>query len=517
VARGGVLCGKPVGSPARNGRANRNADVRRKNARSVDRTSTEGSEKASQNKEALTWLARDRAISLFRDEEGEACALIKLPGRRRIVEVQSKEFKDWLRALAWYELKWVPSGDPLRASIGTLEAIAKMEGPRYPLHVRCACRGEHIWIDLDGSRAIRASTEGWEIDNKPPILFRSFPDQKALPVPEKPDKGDVRQILRFVNLADDGTQLLLLCYLVVALVPGIPIPALVVHGVQGSAKTTLLRLIKRTIDPSVVDLRAGVKDEDEFALAASQTRLLYLDNVTLLPGWLSDAICRATTGAGHAKRKLYTNKESTLIRYRCACGISGINPASGKQDLLDRALMLSLNGIPPDTRRPEEDLIAEFDEVRPSILGGLLDSLVHALRVKPSLELAELPRMADFAMYGAAAAVALGRRAQDFLDAYQGNVRRQHEAAIDASPVGQTVEEFMSDRTSWQGSPAELLEYLTASAEGLKIRTNGKGWPGNPSWLMRRLKEVETTLTASGITIHRTHDGQQRLVTLRRD
>lgn len=81
---------------------------------------------------------------------------------------------------------------------------------------------------------------GWVIVDSPPIVFRRYNHQAAQmdPLPG----GELRDLFRFTNLANDSQGQLLLVVLASYLIPNIPHPVLVVHGPQGSAKRTLLRI-----------------------------------------------------------------------------------------------------------------------------------------------------------------------------------------------------------------------------------------------------------------------------------
>ena len=72
---------------------------------------------------------------------------------------------------------------------------------------------------------------------------------------------------------------------------------------------------------------------------------------------------------------------------------------------------------------------------RPRILGALLDVVSAAMAREPEVELDELPRMADFARWTAAAAPALGWDADGLLAAYARNRAAANETTLDASPL----------------------------------------------------------------------------------
>jgi 5S rRNA maturation endonuclease (ribonuclease M5) len=440
-----------------------------------------------------------QGIELFHDQRGDTFAAIPLERGQRITSLRSKAFAEWLGHLAWKDLGRAV-GTEQRASVqNVLSGKARYEGRQYDLHVRCAAHEGAFWLDLDGVRAVRVVPGEWEIVNDTPILFRPFHHQRAIPDPVH--GGDPRHVWAFVNLRDQDSKTLLLCYLVAALVPDIPIAALVIHGVQGSAKTTFQKIVKLLLDPSAVAIRGGVRGQDDFAIAASQNRVLFFDNLSSMPGWLSDALCRTVTGEGWSKRTLYTDDDSTVLEYRGVVGLSGINLVVDRADLLDRSLIMELEPVSPAQRMEERELWDDFETARPQIVGGLLDALARAMQVAPGIRLRARPRMADFARWGTAAAIGLRLSPGDFLDAYERNVGRQNEAALGASPVAQALMLFMKTQDHWMGTPAQLHGELDAVAGDPSVDTKSKRWPKSANWLSRRLKEVQPNLLAVGIQV----------------
>ncbi|MCK4414944.1 MAG: hypothetical protein KAY32_15525 [Candidatus Eisenbacteria sp.] len=440
-----------------------------------------------------------KGVELFHDQRGDSFAALPLDRGRKIVSLQSRRFGQWLARLAWTRLERPLNGEQLSSVRNVLSGMALFDGPQYQLDVRCAVRDDAIWIDLDGLRAVCVTPGNWEVVDEPPILFRPFPHQRPLPDPIR--GGDPSLVLPFVNLRHESDKSLLLVYLVVSLIANIPIVALIIHGVQGSAKTTMLKIIKAILDPSAVPVRGGVRDQTEFALAAFQNRVLFFDNLTSVPDWLSDALCRAVSGEGWSKRSLYTDEDSTILEYQGVIGLSGINLVAERADMLDRSLIVELEAVSPAQRMEERELWRDFEVARPQIFGGLLDALSRALQVEPGIMLRSRPRMADFARWGAAAAVGLRQSPGGFLRAYEQNVGRQNQAALEASPVAQALLAFMKGRDRWQGTPAELYEHLRQIGEEIGVDTRSKWWPKSSSWLSRRLKVVHPNLLAMGIEV----------------
>lgn len=86
-----------------------------------------------------------------------------------------------------------------------------------------------------------------------------------------------------------------------------PFPVLVLTGEQGSAKTTAARVLKRLVDPTAGADSAAPRDESDLMVQARSNWVLVFDNLSAVPGWLSDALGRLSTGGGLSKRALFTD------------------------------------------------------------------------------------------------------------------------------------------------------------------------------------------------------------------
>jgi hypothetical protein len=102
------------------------------------------------------------------------------------------------------------------------------------------------------------------------------------------------------------------------------------------------------------------------------------DNLSSLPGWASDMLCRAATGGAYSKRELYSDDEDVCYSFLRPYLLNGISCCATRPDLLDRSILIELTRIPDDRRRLEGDLFQEWDSVRPGIFGAVLDALVYA-------------------------------------------------------------------------------------------------------------------------------------------
>ena len=97
---------------------------------------------------------------------------------------------------------------------------------------------------------------------------------------------------------------------------------------------------------------------------------------------------------------------------------------AARPDFLDRALIVEFLDMKPQMRREEAQFWREFEEVRPRILGALLDAAAAGLKNLPNVRLEQPPRMADFALWVKACEESLGMKPGETLATYPIQPRR---------------------------------------------------------------------------------------------
>lgn len=448
--------------------------------------------------ETLLQLVEQAGATFFRNEMDDPYAALKIDAHTEVLLIEGRDFSTWLNGL-YYKETGKPIGiEAIKQAIAVLSAKARFDGPEpVTLCTRSAGRGEAFWYDLTNStwQAIRVTAEGWTVCDNPPVLFTRYRHQAAQDIPQP--GGDVRKILRYVNIK--GIDTLFLCWLVACFVPGIPHPMPIFYGEKGAAKSTASGLLKALIDPSALETMTLQSDLRALAVNLQQHWFLPFDNVSHINEETSDTLCRAITGGGIQQRKLYTNAEDTIFTFIRCLAINGINNVATRPDLLDRSLLIELERIAEGERRELAEVKASFEADRPSILGGILDTLSKAMRIFPSVKLDKLPRMADFARWGYAIGEALGGKGQEFLDQFSANREAQNTEAINSDPVAILVVDFMDGRDAWAGLVSALLSELRTLAFQHGISTHSKAFPTQPNGLSRRLRGMKSNLEGAGI------------------
>jgi len=457
-------------------------------------------EKESQADRLVKLCLQQPDLVLFQDQHQATYVRVRNNSALVTMPVNSRNFRDWLSHLMWLNEEKVPSTEAVMGALRVLKGMASHQGDEYRLYNRVAPGAAGIWIDMcdDRWRAIYVNAEGWRIVEDPPILFRRFSHQKALPEPK--NAGDAHLFLDFINIPveDKNTRLVVLVAAISYLIPGIPHVILVLHGIQGSGKTLFFKLLRNLIDPSSIGVLTVPRDERERVQQLDHHWCAFYDNITYFPDWISDTMCRAATGGGFTKRELYTDDDDIIYNFKRCVGLNGINIAAQRGDLLDRSLLVGLKNIPENKRETEEDILARFEDAKPHILSGFLDALVKAMQLYPSVNNKRLFRMADFTKWGAAIAMALGYKEEEFIGAYGQKVRDQVKEAAHASAVATVLLDYLEGKEEWEGTPSELFSFLNARAKQMGVSTRQREWPRAPNSLSRKLNELAPSLEALG-------------------
>jgi hypothetical protein len=446
---------------------------------------------------------------LFHDAEGEAYATMAVVGdgghcHKETHRLRSGRFRDWLAHAFYREHGKAAGAQAMQDALGVLAGQAIHEGACHAVHLRLAEYEGAIYLDLcdDRWRAVRVAVAGWEVVDDPLVKFRRM--KGMLPLPEPVGGGRIEELWPFLNLDEGedegaGDRTLVAAWLLAALRPVGPYPLEILHGEQGSAKTTFGKVQRALVDPHVVPLRAAPKEERDLVIAANNSRVVAFDNLSRLSEGLSDALCRLATGGGFGGRKLYTDDEEALFNVQRPTILNGIEELATRGDLLDRGIGLTLPAIPDERRRTEAEFWRDFEAARARILGALLDGVAAGLRNLPHVHLRAKPRMADFVVWAHATLPGVGLDPETFDRAYLGNRTRASAHVLEASALTPALRELVQTTpTGWRGTATELLKRL----EGMPAaQTHRRDWPKDATRLSGELRRLLPQLRRQGIEI----------------
>lgn len=448
--------------------------------------------------EVVLRLVRQNGALLFHDTENNLYVAVNVNNHREIWSLESKDFTIWLSGLYYKEKNKPAKKESIAQAISVLSAEAMYDcDEAIPLSNRVAKSDNAFWYSLSNSewQAVKITADGWKVEDKPPILFMRYRHQKQQCIPKS--NGNIKKIFDYLNIKENQT--LFLCWLVSCFIPDIPHPMPVFYGEKGAAKSTSCTLLKELIDPSALETLTIQRSARSMAVNLKNHWFLPFDNISQISEETSDTLCRAITGGGIQQRKLHTNGDDYIFTFKRCIALNGIDNVVKRPDLLDRSILIELSRISEEKRRELSEIMRDFENDLPSILGGVFDVLSRAMKIYPDVKLDKMPRMADFAHWGYAIGEALGNFGQVFLDEYTINYNRQNIEAINSDIVAVLMVNFMKNRVTWTGRVSDLWNEFSILAPNLGFNSKMKAFPSQPNTLSRRLNSLQSNLKSVGI------------------
>ena len=108
---------------------------------------------------------------------------------------------------------------------------------------------------------------------------------------------------------------------------------------------------------------------------------------------------------------------------------------------------------------------------------------------------------------------ALGYAPSDFLNAYQTNRRTITDAALEASPIAQAIQQFIADRGEWLGPGFDLLGIL---AERYPSLASADNWPRTTRGFTSAVERIKPALRAAGISVTKERSNTSRNINIRK-
>ncbi|TAH33667.1 MAG: hypothetical protein EYC62_06450 [Alphaproteobacteria bacterium] len=453
--------------------------------------------------QAQKLIALTEGMTLFHDPDNTGYAEIQIDGHTEIWPIRSSKFKEFL-AKKYYELcQGAPSSEASNSAINVIHANAVFGGEKKDVYLRVANFEEKIFFDLCNAewQAVEISRDGWRIMEVAPVKFRRSKGMAPLSLPQS--GGDINLLRKFLNVGCEEHFILVVAWLLAGIRGQGSLPILAINGEQGSAKSTCARILRTLLDPSTVPLRTLSSDEQSLVIAANNSYIQAYDNISSLPPWLSDALCKLATGGGLTKRKLFEDTDEILLDVKRPVLLNGIESFVSRPDLADRTLAISLLPIPDEHRRTEEELWCSFDAVAPQILGALLDAAVQGLRRLKEIKMESLPRLADFARWVTACEEKFWPPGT-FIRAFNANKNEMVEKVLSEDGVALEIIKLLEGKSEWVGTATQLLQEITQS--------NAKNslFPKNPRAMSGVLERLAPFLRRYNIEIDRYKEGKAK-------
>jgi hypothetical protein len=463
--------------------------------------SLEEKERKSQA-DKLVALAKAEKIELFRDPDGAGHADFLINGHRETWPLRSSGFRKWLRKNYYLALKSAPNREAVDTAVETLDAQAQFECECVrEVFLRVAYHDGKIYYDLCNKdwEAVEISASGWKVIKKTPVRFRRVASSRPQVMPV--EGGNLYRLRKFLNLKRRSDWVLLVSAILKYFYAPGGHPIIELCGDAGAAKTSTARIIVDLVDPSAGRERNPPREEGDVIAAAMNGYLVPYDNLSHLAQWLSDALCRLSTGSGLSRRTLFTNAEETTLYAKRAVVLTGINPVALRGDIDQRKVRIWLAEI--EKVQSEAKFEAAFQAARPALFGAILSALAVGLKNLAATTLTDLPRMADYAVWGTACEPAYARKG-DLMKVLACTKVDAVDDVLEHSVAAQVLRTHLRrmKTTRWETTASALYAQLRLTAVQLEVIKSNQ-WPADGQRLMRELNIIVPQLRAVGIKIMR--------------
>lgn len=183
-------------------------------------------------------------------------------------------------------------------------------------------------------------------------------------------------------------------------------PILALFGQPGSGKSTTFKLLYALMYGPRKSLNA-VTSADNFDHLVSSDPLVVFDNVDTWASWLPDRLALSAATSDLVKRRLYSDADTVTLRRQAVVGISAHNPRFGREDVVDRLLLINFRRLV--TFKDERSMFERVLRNRNSIWASIVQDIQKVLQ-QPIPRPEDVPqfRIADFATIGLRIARAIG-------------------------------------------------------------------------------------------------------------
>ncbi|KJU85893.1 hypothetical protein MBAV_001913 [Candidatus Magnetobacterium bavaricum] len=463
----------------------------------------------SSSKASLTILKLAERLRIFKDQYGEIFVFYD----GRVIPIDDNEFSELLVRL-YFDLRGTfPSRNAVKKVVSLLSAKTKHEGETLDLCLRIAEKEEVIYYDMGGDRLVRVSRDGWSIEAVTPMFYSYLSHQRVQVEPV--GGGDIWKLFKYLNVSENF-RLLLVCYIVSCFRPNIIKPILHVVGGNGSGKSTLCRVLKDLVDPCRSEFTNILGNEADILYSTLNNYYMIFDDVMDVPDNKSEFLLRLSNGLDFKRRGKVIN-----VKLRNIC-LNGSGWVLGKDDIRDHMLVLPLEPMEDGTGVSDDEFWGAFNADKPLILGAVLDILAQAMATyqycEDEIKTDLLPytadvtaHMNDFAVFGAAVAVAIGYPYKDFLVGYCTNSQVRVDYISRENRLLQSMVGFMSDKPKYESLISTFYAAIKDCGTGFE---GDRTFPKDDSKLMGALRKIEDSLKAHGITFYRKVTNKGNRITL---
>ena len=345
------------------------------------------------------------------------------------------------------------------------------------------------------------------------MIFRRSELTHPLMQPQR--GGTLDGIRALINLPEEDYRLAI-GWVVAAYLTGIPHPILLVQGEQGTAKSNLIRTLLALVDPQPAAERTPPKDNREWAIFARASWAFGYDNITDIPPWLSNALCKGVTGDAVLQRVLHSDDDIGVYSFQRVIALTTIairHEVAG--DLADRILLVEPEVI--DKRRTEADIAAARAAARRRAARRARRRPGSGRRGPPRAARHQRGQRAADGRLRQGARRARHRTGWGTLASYRAKVASLALSLIEGNTFAYAIYRLATlpspggqEPGPWEGTAAELLDTLRRICVDARMAT--ADLPEDVRAVGRQVREIAPSLRKAGIDIRSRKSGPRRLL-----
>jgi energy-coupling factor transporter ATP-binding protein EcfA2 len=358
----------------------------------------------------------------------------------------------------------------------------------------------NLYYDLSNQKGefVEITKNGWRIiDEHDNVIFLRQQHMKPqfYPISEGDPLENVKRIFKYINVKDEADQLLILMFLFTFFSAEEHV-ILFLDGEGGSGKSTVARVLKSILDPSILEDGDKIpEDMNSLIQILSHHKFSVFGNISSISQQVSDIMCEAITGISATKRAHWTNDSDFLYKFMCSISLNGIIGEIGdRADILTRTIRVTTSSATFKERHDGQLREKMLAEDLPYIMGGIFDIMSKAIAEKEKETEIIDPRYrsVSFLKWSKAVCKATGLSYKDFENKYKEIYDQIDEKAIENNPQTSAILELMMNRRYWSGTMTELKKELEKVSD-IKISSS--------TVLSHNIKKLLSNLKNIGIEI----------------
>lgn len=438
-------------------------------------------------------------------------------GKIVTVDIEGKDFKIYLRNAMRKNLKMKTiKAEWWREMLDYLYILANEKSDKKSIYNRIGKTKDTILYDLstDKYQCVEIKKGSWKIIDTPPSVFHRDSNDKEQVVPVYDEDFDfLDTIMKFFNFSTEEDAKLFSIWLISAFIPDITHPLLVFTGAHASGKSSACTMIQELISPRAIDRMAFPKKVDDLVISLSNHCISVFDNCSArrIGEDASDILCQSVSGGVYTKRKLYSDMDTVTIPLKGMVVMNGCDSLVERPDLVSRVLQFNFTSIEGERLETDQDLMEEFQKVKPKLLGFIFQALSIYMEEKEDVEVERyVIRLTEFQKVAKIInQIVFGddEETDTIEDLLDNNKNMMTIQLLEENPVAVLILEFMKYKTEWNGSVTKLYDELDTVALRMRMERNNRLYPKHPASLSRRLNSIASSLKLAGITFQIKPDG----------